>query len=77
MSYTSDNISKTAFPILDMMMNMQRLGLRALSIYEPLTSALLDFDRCGSTWDYGQASSAGRAGDHPNFATCGTPTRSR
>ncbi len=42
MSYTSDNISKTAFPILDMMMNMQRLGLRALSIYEPLTSAFLN-----------------------------------
>ena len=42
MSYTSDNISKTAFPVLDMMMNMQRLGLRALSIYEPLTSAFLD-----------------------------------
>ncbi len=42
MSYTSDNFSKTAFPVLDMMMNMQRLGLRALSIYQPLTSAFLD-----------------------------------
>jgi stress response protein YsnF len=42
MSYTSDNISKTVYPVLDMMMNMQRLGLRALSIYQPLTSAFLD-----------------------------------
>jgi hypothetical protein len=42
MSYTSDNISKTAYPVLDMMMNMQRLGLRALSIYQPFTSAFLD-----------------------------------
>ncbi len=42
MSYTSDNISKTVYPGFDMMMNMQRLGLRALSIYQPLTSAFLD-----------------------------------
>jgi stress response protein YsnF len=42
MSYTSDNISKTVYPFLDMMMSMQHLGLQALSIYEPLTAALLD-----------------------------------
>jgi hypothetical protein len=42
MSFTSDNISKTVYPVFDMMMSMQRLGLQALSIYQPLTSALLD-----------------------------------
>jgi stress response protein YsnF len=42
MSFTSDNTTKTAFPMLDMMMNAQRIGLRAMSVYQPLVSALLD-----------------------------------
>jgi hypothetical protein len=75
MSYTSDNISKTVFPVLDMMMNMQHLGLRALSIYEPLTSAFLD-STVAAQRGIGPCSAA-RAADHRNFATCATPTRSR
>ena len=42
MSYTSDNISKTVYPVLDMMMNMQRLGLQTVSAYQPFISAFLD-----------------------------------
>ena len=42
MSFTSDNISKSAFPMLDMMMNAQRIGLRAMSVYQPLVSVFLD-----------------------------------
>jgi len=42
MSYTSDNITKSAFPMLDMMMDAQRIGLRAMSIYQPLVSVFLD-----------------------------------
>ena len=39
MSFTSDNMTKSAFSMLDMMMNMQRLGLQAVSAYQPLVSA--------------------------------------
>ena len=42
MSYTSDNMTKSAFPMLDMMMDAQRIGLRAMSIYQPLVSVFLD-----------------------------------
>jgi stress response protein YsnF len=39
MSFTSNNMTKTAFSMLDMMMDMQRLGLRAMSGYQPVLSA--------------------------------------
>jgi stress response protein YsnF len=42
MSFTSGNMTKSAFSMLDMMMNMQRLGLQAVSAYQPLVSAFLD-----------------------------------
>jgi stress response protein YsnF len=42
MSYTSDNMTKSAFPMFDMMMDAQRIGLRAMSIYQPLVSVFLD-----------------------------------
>jgi stress response protein YsnF len=42
MSFTSGNMTKSAFPMLDMMMNMQRLGLQAMAVYQPLVSAFLD-----------------------------------
>jgi hypothetical protein len=42
MSFTSDNMTKSAFSMLDMMMNMQRLGLQAVSAYQPLVSTFLD-----------------------------------
>jgi stress response protein YsnF len=35
-------LTKTAFPMLDMMLQMQRIGLRAISVYQPITSAFLD-----------------------------------
>jgi len=42
MSNTSENIAKTAFSVIDMMLQMQRIGLRAMTMYEPLTSAYLE-----------------------------------
>jgi len=42
MSFTSGNITTSAFPILDMMLQMQRIGLQAMSLYQPMTSAFLD-----------------------------------
>jgi stress response protein YsnF len=42
MSFTSSNMTKSAFSMLDMMMNMQRLGLQAVSAYQPLVSTFLD-----------------------------------
>ena len=42
MSFTSGNMTKSAFSMFDMMMNMQRLGLQAVSAYQPLVSAFLD-----------------------------------
>ena len=41
MPSTYDNLTKTAFPMLDMMINMQRMGLQAMSAYQPLASAVL------------------------------------
>jgi stress response protein YsnF len=42
MSYTADNITKNAFSMFDMMIGAQRLGLKAMSIYQPLVSTLLN-----------------------------------
>jgi stress response protein YsnF len=42
MSFTSGNTTNSAFPILDMMLQMQRIGMRALTMYQPMTAALLD-----------------------------------
>ena len=50
MSFTTDNMTKTAFPMLDMMLQMQQIGMRAMSLYQPITAAFLDgpFER--SAW---------------------------
>jgi hypothetical protein len=42
MSFTASNMSKNAFSMFDMMMNMQRLTLQAASAYQPLVSAFLN-----------------------------------
>jgi hypothetical protein len=42
MSFTSSNINPTAFPMLDMMMDLQRLGLRAMSTCTPFGFDFLD-----------------------------------
>src|SRR5690348_7730338 len=42
MSLTSGTTTKSAFPILDMMLQMQRIGLQAMTLYQPMTEALLD-----------------------------------
>jgi len=42
MSSTIDNFTKSAFPMLDMMLQMQRIGMRAMTFYQPLTSAFLN-----------------------------------
>jgi stress response protein YsnF len=35
-------MTRSAFPMLDMMLQMQRIGMRAMSVYQPVTSAFLD-----------------------------------
>jgi stress response protein YsnF len=42
MSFTTHTMTKNAFSMLDMMINMQRLGLQAVSAYQPFVSAFLD-----------------------------------
>lgn len=42
MSYTSGNFTKTAFPMLDMMLQMQQIGLRAMTMYQPAMAAMLN-----------------------------------
>jgi stress response protein YsnF len=42
MSFTSGNTTKSTFPILDMMLQMQRIGWRAMTMYQPMTAAFLD-----------------------------------
>ena len=45
MSYTSGNTTNPVFPMIDMMFQMQRIGLRAMSMYQPLVSSFLDTSR--------------------------------
>jgi stress response protein YsnF len=42
MSFTSANTTKSAFPILDMMLQMQRIGMQAMTMYQPMTEAFVD-----------------------------------
>ena len=42
MSFTTGNMTRSAFPMLDMMLQMQRIGMQAMSLYQPITSAFLD-----------------------------------
>jgi len=42
MSYTSETITKSAFSVFDIVLQMQRIGLQAMTMYEPITSAYLD-----------------------------------
>ncbi len=42
MSFTANNMTKNAFSMFDMMMDMQRIGLQAASAYQPLVSAFLN-----------------------------------
>ncbi|MGD0106903.1 MAG: hypothetical protein ABSC06_23120 [Rhodopila sp.] len=42
MSYALENFTKSAFSVFDMMLQMQRIGLEAMTMYEPLTAAYLD-----------------------------------
>ena len=42
MSYTTRTMTQNAYSMLDMMMNLQRLSLQAVSAYQPLVSAFLD-----------------------------------
>jgi stress response protein YsnF len=42
MSFTSGNTTKSGFPILDMMLQMQRIGMQAMTMYQPVTAAFLN-----------------------------------
>jgi hypothetical protein len=42
MSLTSDKTTGSVFPILDTVLEMQRIGLRAMTLYQPVASAFLD-----------------------------------
>jgi stress response protein YsnF len=42
LSFTSDDITSSTFPMIDMMLQMQRLGMRAMTMYQPIASAFLE-----------------------------------
>jgi Domain of unknown function (DUF2382) len=42
MSRASGNATKSAFPMLDMMLHMQQLGLRAMTMYQPMVLTFLN-----------------------------------
>jgi stress response protein YsnF len=42
MSFTSDNMTKSAFSMFDMMLTMQRMSLQAAAAYQPFVSALFN-----------------------------------
>jgi hypothetical protein len=41
MSFTG-NMTKSAFPMFDMILQMQQLGMRAMTMYQPVVSAFMD-----------------------------------
>jgi stress response protein YsnF len=41
MSFSTNDVSRTAFPMLDFMLNMQRIGMQAMSLYQPLALGAL------------------------------------
>src|SRR4051794_10014569 len=42
LSFTFGNITQAAFPMVDMMLQMQRLGMRAMTMYQPIASAFIE-----------------------------------
>src|SRR3954463_10670325 len=42
LSFTSDSITKAAFPMVVMMLQLQRLGMRAMTMYQPIASAFIE-----------------------------------
>jgi hypothetical protein len=47
MSVTSDNLVKTSVSMVDMMFQLQRMGLQALSVYQPFAAPFLDIAKAG------------------------------
>jgi stress response protein YsnF len=41
MSYSNNDVTRTAFPMLDFMLHMQRVGLQAMSLYQPMAFGAL------------------------------------
>ncbi len=42
MANTSRDLTKSAFPMLDMMLGMQQMGMKALSMYQPVATSFWD-----------------------------------
>lgn len=42
MAFTSRDVPKSAFPMFDMMLGMQQIGMRALSLYQPAAASFWD-----------------------------------
>ena len=61
MSYISRNITGSAFPMLDAMLEMQRTGLRAMSLYQPVASAFLDSAKIAERTSSGLSSTGYRS----------------
>jgi stress response protein YsnF len=72
MSFTSSNVTKSGFPMLDMMLQMQQLGLRAMTMYKPVMSAFLD-----TTKSVEREALAAGFRSAPGFATPGFATTGR
>ena len=66
MSFTSDTMTKSAFSMFNMMMDMQRMGLQAMSVYKPLTSAFLN-SASAAEGDYRSAFSGSARGRTSEF----------
>ena len=57
MAYTSRDMTKSAFPMLDLMLGMQQIGMKALSIYQPFATSFWEStktaERNAAAADYG------------------------
>ena len=42
MSATAESTTRSGFPVLDMMLQMQRIGMRAMTLYQPIVSAFVE-----------------------------------
>jgi hypothetical protein len=67
MSFTSSNITRPPFPMLDMILDMQLLGLRAMSAYRPFVGTLLDSTTARATRTAFDRPTAGRRSERPEL----------
>ena len=60
MSATAESTTRSGFPVLDMMLQMQRIGMRAMTLYQPIVSAFVESAKSSQSTEVWTTRSYGR-----------------